>query len=328
MKSIKRSDYVVSTSSEQETDGANDLGDATKLFGIIHDISRGQNSRYVDIHKGEISYFWLNVLEDFASVCKENPCCVLDQRASDGSTIFHVVAENSGLLDGSILEYLIGIDRRGLEIQNRLGLLPIHRAVMHSDTDVEELELLLKHYPEGLLVQNIEGQTPLHLAVTGTKASQDAVTFILSECPDSSRIVDKYGHLPLHKAVSRNSCNIIIISDLIDAFEEGVQCPDRTGCLPLHWALARAAPSVILIKLLVKSYPQSTKIADKKGLLPIDKFRQHGEKTLLKDRQVIFYILTHTEEFVAAERKREADLEEAEFLIEDAVADRLRLAEV
>jgi len=39
---------------------------------------------------------------------------------------------------------------------------------MQNDTDVEELEILIKAHPECLYETNVEGQCPLHLAVVGT----------------------------------------------------------------------------------------------------------------------------------------------------------------
>ena len=46
-------------------------------------------------------------------------------------------------------------------------MLPVHKAVMQNDTDVEELEILIKAHPECLYETNVEGQCPLHLAVVG-----------------------------------------------------------------------------------------------------------------------------------------------------------------
>jgi len=153
---------------------------------------------------GSIEYHWQTVIEDVKQTIAANRACV-DERRADGGTVFHVVAEHSNIMDGRILQHLIEINPKGVEVANKYGLLPLHKAVMHHDTDVEELEILIDAFPGALCAQTIEGQCPLHLAVTGTKASAATVTFLICSAPEAAQIVDKYGHYPLHKACSRSA---------------------------------------------------------------------------------------------------------------------------
>jgi len=233
----------------------------------------------------------------------KNPSCPVEQRSSDGSTIFHVLADHSVELDGRILEYLIKADRRGLEVANKFGMIPLHKACMHTDTDIDELQMLLDNYPDGLMQQNVDGKVPLHLAVSGSNASIDTLVFLLSANPECASIPDKYGYYPLHISVRTNNANVLIVEELLSVYKDAAHKKDNRGWLPLHWALNRPIPSVPLIKLLVMAYPESTQ-EEVDGLMPVDIFLQRN-KMVVCDREAILNMLLGTENFVREEKMRE-----------------------
>ena len=281
------------------------------------------------------AYEWDVVLDDIIEMVKSKPDSILEKR-HDGSTIFHIVAENSNQLDGRILAFLIKSNKRGLQIANNFGLLPIHKAVMHHDTDIDELDMLISSHPEGLMHQSIEGQTPLHLAVTGSKASIQSVTFILSNVEyglKSAVVEDRYGHLPLHKAVSRNNPSESVIDELLDSCPSACKHPDRNGLLPLHWAVSRSKPNISVIKKLLLKYPEAATLKDSSGRLPIDCFlyidpRTRAERVLrkvpsasYKEREELTYMLLCVDDFVADVRKEEDEAEDGRLDLEVDVDD-------
>ena len=106
-----------------------------------------QPYRYSELTPDGLDYNWEHVYEDFKEIVNRNPGTVIETR-TDGSNIFHMLAEHSDLMDARLLVKCIETNPKGLEVQNNFGLLPLHKAVMYK-ADVEELIVILEAYPQG-----------------------------------------------------------------------------------------------------------------------------------------------------------------------------------
>lgn len=98
--------------------------DARLLFRIISKILSNEDDRYTEMKDGKIEYDWDNVFQDFKEAVSRNPNCTMEQKA-DGSTIFHILADNSNVLDGRLLMMCIDLNPLGLQTPNKFGWLPI-----------------------------------------------------------------------------------------------------------------------------------------------------------------------------------------------------------
>ena len=113
-----------------------------------------QPNRYSELTPDGLDYNWEHVYEDFKEIVNRNPGTVIETR-TDGSNIFHMLAEHSDLMDARLLVKCIETNPKGLEVQNNFGLLPLHKAVMYK-ADVEELIVILEAYPQGAYIHLLQ----------------------------------------------------------------------------------------------------------------------------------------------------------------------------
>ena len=94
MISFSREDFEVQ--GEAKTDVDPTLSpEASELFDIVQKVLHCTDIRYTEMGNGCIQYFWENVITDVKMLLKTNPGCATEQRQSDKSTIFHVLADHS-----------------------------------------------------------------------------------------------------------------------------------------------------------------------------------------------------------------------------------------
>ena len=94
MISLKREDFEVPREVKPAVDPTLSP-EASELFDIIQKVLHCADIRYTEMENGCIQYFWENVISDVKILIKKNPGCSTEQRQSDKSTIFHVLADHS-----------------------------------------------------------------------------------------------------------------------------------------------------------------------------------------------------------------------------------------
>ena len=109
-----------------------------------------QPNRYSELTSEGLDYDWEHIYDDFKEIIDRNPECVVETR-TDGSNIFHMLAEHSDLMDARLLVKCIETEPEGLQKQNNFGLLPLHKAVMYK-ADIEELIVILEAFPQGIYI--------------------------------------------------------------------------------------------------------------------------------------------------------------------------------
>jgi sugar lactone lactonase YvrE len=155
---------------------------------------------------------------------------------------------------------------------DKYGRLPLHRACMATNVNIDEIKHLLNTYPEAIKVTDQDGRLPLHLACLNECSNKiDLVTLLLERFPESASYTDKESRLPLHLHLScmNDSANKIDLAMLLlTNYPEGVKKQDCNDRLPLHLACMNRS-DLILVKLLHTKYNNGVSIKDIHGSLPL-----------------------------------------------------------
>eukprot|EP00960_Hanusia_phi_P000490 13604-Hanusia_phi.AAC.1 len=147
--------------------------------------------------------------------------------------------------------------------------MPVHLAAAHEGEDaISMLDTLMKLDTRGLEMRNCLGQSPLHVACSNeSEHAEELVSKILETHPETAFAQDHKGMLPLHHTCL-NSGPVAgsIAGRLISVYAPASQVADDFGRLPIECIPFSASDSVgELIKSVVRAFPAGARILDKEG---------------------------------------------------------------
>jgi len=210
--------------------------------------------------------------------------------------------------------------------QSGLDVSPLSVAVSKCTPSLENIETLLKAFPDAARKADKDGSLPLmhacacnesievvkllHEAHPTAVSEQDnlgfrainyaaysgfpeLVRYILSVHPRSAYLVARNGCLPLHDAVENTARGgLEMVDDIFHANTGAISIADDEGALPLHKAAQKG--SLEVVQFLHQLYPRAASVADKEGLLPMHYASQRSDKDLNLE-VVQFFVLASSD---------------------------------
>lgn len=233
-----------------------------------------------------------------------NPEIARVRNERDGSYLLHHACSVNVDLD--TIQLLIELNPDALHIDDRFGMLPLHKALEWEDARIEIVELLLSHYPDAIRSGVEDDLLPLHVALEkhvsdeivltlidrfpgganiaagfyrtialhlacdshfGSPPSQVVLQRLVQLYPEGVRTQCYYGALPFHFACWGPFASLEVVEYLFEQHPDGVKCRDSCGCFPLHRAARRAPLEVI--QFLVEVYPSALRARGFRKSLPL-----------------------------------------------------------
>mmetsp|Transcript_53328 Transcript_53328/g.79679 ORF Transcript_53328/g.79679 Transcript_53328/m.79679 type:complete len:735 (-) Transcript_53328:616-2820(-) len=174
------------------------------------------------------------------------------------------------------------------------------------------LEALIRVAPRALQIQNIEGDTPLHMLVSSpaccscsdTSSSSPAlsssgvggmndpatiatatariVAILIDTCLDAALMQDSTGATPLHAAIANNA-NDKVLMQLLKAAPMACKVEDNRNMLPLHYAAAFQKTSPSVLQKMIECHPESIVHQTVNGDTPLHLAISNANATLAED---------------------------------------------
>lgn len=220
-------------------------------------------------------------------ICKISQA--LHHKRSDGSLPIHVACHNSNCLKSKrIFSLLIEPAPETLQTKNKVGLLPLHKAVcVCGEQQLDVVKMLIDLNMSSLTSKTNDGHTPLHLALSTPKTiCAELIQHMLVLNGKIAAIPDSFGHLALHKLVSRSKVEVDLVELLLEANPSAAGNKDYRGyvhlstlmlfyfydislsLLPLHWVVSKRDPNLEVLFLLAERYPEGLLESDQDGCTP------------------------------------------------------------
>mmetsp|Transcript_2097 Transcript_2097/g.3191 ORF Transcript_2097/g.3191 Transcript_2097/m.3191 type:complete len:212 (-) Transcript_2097:60-695(-) len=144
------------------------------------------------------------------------PASIYKKETGYGRNCVHIALKS--FVSDSIISYLIQLNPKACQDQDKLGRLPLHYAVsnLHSFDMMNEI---LTVYPEATKSWDNLGWTTLHIACQ-TYSSLEVIEALLSRYPEAVLMETKRGSTPLavaYNSKTNNKENIIPVIEPIDA---------------------------------------------------------------------------------------------------------------
>jgi len=195
---------------------------------------------------------------------------LLVKRDRDGNTPLHLLCANmmpyydsssKPILDTSVLELVIDIAPRALQLQNKEGDTPLHLFVTSPavlsystitgppspdliSTVLKALKRILEQ-KSALTMQDISGATPLHSAIAaGTNES--VLNALLEASPVACKMEDKRGMTPLHYVAALLKTPASFVTKMMSMYQYGLCHKSNDGDTPLHILVRNSADDITL----------------------------------------------------------------------------------
>jgi len=201
----------------------------------------------------------------------------VQQKSPNNAETFLLQALQCTPMNEEIISLLIGQWPESVQIPDKSGNLPLHRALMRRASSAV-LSLLLETYPDALEIPNGRGSLPVHMALMHG-APLAVIHSMMQTFPDSLRIPDVDGYCLLHHVLSSRRHGwdatdyLQFITLLVESSPDLLQVQTWSGYLPLHLALKLGRKFTNLIWYIFKLYPEAVlvRVPDGDGDSPLQK---------------------------------------------------------
>lgn len=186
-----------------------------------------------------------------------------------GRTILHWICEDHEL-DPSIIRLLLTSVADAASLSDN-GDLPLHILCQNESVTCKLLHLALETYPEGIHALAKNDLSPLHFICSNESCSVDLLTELFSFDNDNSSCAraDKFGATALHLLCMNEAISTELLRTMLLMCSEDSFIPDVHGRSPLHYLCMNHAVSSELLWLLFDRVHDLPRQADKDDRTPL-----------------------------------------------------------
>mmetsp|Transcript_7417 Transcript_7417/g.12473 ORF Transcript_7417/g.12473 Transcript_7417/m.12473 type:complete len:407 (-) Transcript_7417:846-2066(-) len=118
-----------------------------------------------------------------------------------------------------IVQFLLAANPGAAKQSNKHGVLPLNACIVNPNSDVNMVRSMHAVYPKAIRIPDNEGLLPIHKAVQ--HSNLDVIKYLVESYPESTLIPDHEGLLPLHYSGTRKDKSVVIQEYVLAQTPEG-----------------------------------------------------------------------------------------------------------